>query len=99
MALTFCMTFLQKEKCLRSAPLNGGSDGTYKVAAAITQFAGGSARTQDYEERREGAYARDELTNAPSLLSSKSSVQKGGGHILGSLRYMLLMKSLKKLES
>ena len=29
----------------RSAPINGGSDGTYKVAAAITQFADGSKST------------------------------------------------------
>ena len=42
---------------------------------------------QDYEEWREGAYARDELNiqaNAPSLLLSKSSVQKWGGGIFGS---------------
>ena len=40
------------------------------------------ARTQDYEERREGVYARDELNiraNAPFPLLSKSSVEKGGG--------------------
>ena len=46
---------------------------------------------QDYEERREGAYARDELNiraNAPSPLLSKSSVQKGG-RIFGSLRYLM----------
>ena len=43
------------------------------------------ARIQDYGERREGAYARDERNiraNAPSPLLSKSSVQKGGGSIL-----------------
>ena len=43
-----------------------------------------------YEERREGAYVRDELNigaNAPFPLLSKSSVQKGGV-IFGSLRYM-----------
>ena len=36
-----------------------------------------------YEERREGAYVRDELNigaNAPFPLLSKSSVQKGGGY-------------------
>ena len=39
------MAFLLKEKCFRSAPINEGSDGTYRVAAAgITQFAGGSTR-------------------------------------------------------
>ena len=36
--------FLRKEKCFRSAPVNEGSDGTYKVAAAITQFTGGSTK-------------------------------------------------------
>ena len=44
------------------------------------------ADIQDYEEWREGAYARDELNiraNAPSLLLSKSSVQKWGGVFLG----------------
>ena len=44
---------------------------------------------QDYEEQREG-YAQDELNiraNAPSPLFSKRSVQKGGRHIFGSLRY------------
>ena len=38
------------------------------------------ARIQDYEEWREGTYARDELNiqaNAPSPHLSKSSVQKG----------------------
>ena len=42
-------------------------------------------RFQDYEERREGAYARDELNiraNAASQLLSKSSVQKGGAYFL-----------------
>ena len=38
------MAFLQKEKCFRLALGNEGSDGTYKVAAAITQFAGGSTK-------------------------------------------------------
>ena len=28
----------------RHCPIIGGSDGTYKVAAAITQFAGGSKK-------------------------------------------------------
>ena len=44
-----------------------------------------------YEERREEAYARNELNiraNAPSPHLSKSSVQKGG-RIFGSLRYSL----------
>ena len=45
LAQTLCMAFLRKEKCFRSAPINGGSDGTYKMAAAITQFAGGSKST------------------------------------------------------
>ena len=36
---------LPKEKCFRSAPINGGSDGTYKVAAAFTQLASGSKST------------------------------------------------------
>ena len=26
------------------APINGGSDGTYRIAAAITRFAGGSTQ-------------------------------------------------------
>ena len=38
------MAFLLKEKCFRLPPINGGSDGTYRVAAAITQFAGGSTK-------------------------------------------------------
>ena len=38
------MAFLRKEKCFWSAPVNEGSDGTYKVAATITQFAGGSTK-------------------------------------------------------
>ena len=40
-------------------------------------------RTQDHEEWREEAYARDELNiraNAPSPLLPKSSVQKGGAY-------------------
>ena len=51
-------------------------------------------RIQDYEERREGVYARDKLNiqpNAPSPLLSKSSVQKvvckKWGRIFGSLQY------------
>ena len=43
--ITLCMAFLWKEKCFQSAPINGGSDGTYKVAFAITQFASGSKST------------------------------------------------------
>ena len=39
------MAFLRKERCFRLAPINGGSDSTYRVAAAITQFAGGSKST------------------------------------------------------
>ena len=39
------MAFLRKEKCFRLAAINGGSDGTCKVAAAITQLAGGSKST------------------------------------------------------
>ena len=38
------MAFLRKEKCFRSAPINEGSDSTYRVAAAFTQFAGGSTK-------------------------------------------------------
>ena len=38
------MAFLLKGKCFRSAPINEGSDGTYRVAAAITHFAGGSTK-------------------------------------------------------
>jgi len=38
------MAFLRKEKCFRSALGNEGSDSTYKVAAAITQFTGGSTK-------------------------------------------------------
>ena len=41
------------------------------------------AHRRDYEERREGAYVRDELNiqaNAPSPCLSKSSVQKGGAY-------------------
>ena len=33
-----------KEKCFWSAPINEGSDCTYRVAAAFTQFAGGSTK-------------------------------------------------------
>ena len=39
---TLYRAFLQKEKCL--APINGSPNTTYKVAAAITQFAGGSTK-------------------------------------------------------
>ena len=38
------------------------------------------ARIQNYDDLREGAYARDKLNiqaNTPSLLLSKSHVQKG----------------------
>ena len=55
--------------------------------AVIVDF----ARIQGYEERREGAYARDELNihaNAPSPLLSKSSVQKGGGAYFRELTVM-----------
>ena len=49
---------------------------------------------QDYEEWREGAYARDELNtwaNAPSPLLWKSSMQKGGGGVfLGAYGTLLL---------
>ena len=38
------MAFLRKEKCFWSAPINEDSDGTYRVAAAFTQFAGGSTK-------------------------------------------------------
>ena len=38
------MAFLLKEKCFQSAPINGGSDSTYRLAAAITEFAGGSKK-------------------------------------------------------
>ena len=38
------MAFLLKKKCFQSAPINGGSDSTYRVAAAITEFAGGSKK-------------------------------------------------------
>ena len=34
--------FSLEGEMFRSAPINEGSNGTYKVAAAITQFAGGS---------------------------------------------------------
>ena len=50
------------------------------------------ARIQGYKERREGAYALDELNiraNAPSPLLSKSSAQTGRS-IFGSLRYVCL---------
>ena len=36
--------FFRKEKCFRLAPINGSSDTTYRVAAAITQFTGGSTK-------------------------------------------------------
>ena len=38
------MAFLLKEKCFQSPPISEGSDGTYRVAAAITKFAGGSTK-------------------------------------------------------
>ena len=38
------MAFLRKEKCFWSAPINEGSDSTYRVAAAFTQFAGGNTK-------------------------------------------------------
>ena len=38
------MAFLLKEKIFWLAPINGGSDGTYRVAAAITQFTGSSTK-------------------------------------------------------
>ena len=31
-------------KCFQSALINGGSDSTYRVAVAITEFAGGSKK-------------------------------------------------------
>ena len=50
------------------------------------------ACTQDYVEVRKGAYAQDELNirpNAPSHFCLKvRSVHKGGGRIVGSLRYI-----------
>ena len=54
-----------------------------KAAAVVVIVEFACARIQDYEERREGAYARDELNvraNAPYPLLSKSSVQKGGAY-------------------
>ena len=42
--IVLCMAFLLKEKCFWLAPINGGSDCTDRVAAAITQFAGGSTK-------------------------------------------------------
>ena len=42
-----------------------------------------STHIQDYKEQREEAYAQEKLNiraNAPSPLSSKSSVQKGGAY-------------------
>ena len=45
LASTLCIAFLRKKKCFWSTPLNGSSDiGTYRVAAAITKFAGGSTK-------------------------------------------------------
>ena len=44
LAKVLCMAFLRKEKCFRSAPYKWGSDSTYRVAAAITQFTGGSTK-------------------------------------------------------
>ena len=38
------MAFLRKEKCFRLALGNEGSDTTYRIAATITQFAGGSTK-------------------------------------------------------
>ena len=41
---TLYIAFLRKEKCFRLAPIKGSYDTTYRVAAAITQFAGGSTK-------------------------------------------------------
>ena len=38
------MTFLQKEKCFRLAPINGGSEGHVHGGSATTQFFGGSKK-------------------------------------------------------
>ena len=80
------------------APLTSHSTRSVKLlffqkAAAvvvIVEF----ARSQNYEERREGAYVRDKLNiqaNAPSPLLSKKSVQKGGGIFSGA--YGMFLKS------
>ena len=41
---TLYIAFLRKEKCFRLPPINRSSDTTYRMAAAITQFAGGSTK-------------------------------------------------------
>ena len=58
------------------------------------------ARIQGYEERKEGAYARDEVNiraNAPRPVLSRSSVQKEGrrGVFFGSLRYIIICTLVK----
>ena len=37
-------SFLRKKKCFQLGPINGSSDTTYRVAAAITLFTGGSKK-------------------------------------------------------
>ena len=51
----------------------------FKKAVAVVVIVD-FARIQNYDDLREGAYARDKLNiqaNAPTLLLSKSHVQKG----------------------
>ena len=69
----------------------------FQKAAAVVVI----VRFKTTIERREGAYARDKLniqSNAPSLLLSKSSVQKGGAYfweltVLSSTRLSLSVQA------
>ena len=71
----------------------------FQKAAAIVVIVD-FARIQGYEERKEGAYARDAVNiraNAPAPVLSKSSVQKGGrrGVFFGNLRYIIICALVK----
>ena len=66
------------------APLVSSSNTFSEAARQLSWLSNLRVRTQDHEERREGAYAQDELdirANAPSPLLPKSTVQKGGGGV------------------
>ena len=70
----------------------------FQKAAAVVMIVD-FAHIQGYEERREGAYARDELNiraNAPSPLMSKSSVQKGGAYFRELTVYELVSQAVSE---
>ena len=48
-------SFLRKKKCFQLGPINGSSDTTYRVGAAITQFTCGSKKYLELKPKKDSA--------------------------------------------